>query len=250
MPGGLFLLLFSAAAEPPAPAVTISKRTPAYAYEFTWSQEARAIPALDKLLRDKARDSAVEFVASADEAYRAAKVDKDSWFPDAGYELNWSYETAGQSPRLLSLAGGWFTYTGGAHGIFGANTLLWDRATGQPIEIAQLFAKITEFALLHPAMCAALNKERAQKREGETLDTGFPGIDDAFNGCPKYEELTIWLGDEDRNGRFDRLNFAADPYVAGPYVEGSYEVALPVSQRLLDALAPEYRDSFEAQGRQ
>ena len=41
--------------------------------------------------------------------------------------------------------------------------------------------------------------------------------------------------------------FVASPYVAGPYVEGEYEVELPVTARLIEALRPEYRESFEAQ---
>jgi len=244
------LCLLLAVGEPPPPAVVIAKKAAAYSYEFGWSREAKLIPALDVLLRDKARNARGEFVADAEEAYREAKASKDGWFPEVGYELNWGYATAGQSARLLSLSGDWFTYTGGAHGLFGANALLWDRKANKPIEVADLFAKVTEFALLHPAMCAALNKQRAEKREGEALDTGFPGLDEAFNGCPKFDELTIWISDEDKNGRFDRFNFAADPYVAGPYVEGSYLVEVPVGKRLLRALRPEYRDSFEAQGPQ
>jgi len=237
----------AALADPP-PAVVIKKETAAYSYEFGWSREAKAVAALDQLLRAKAKDSIDEFTGEADQAYRESRKDQGGWFPDVGYQHHWSYETAGQSKRLLSLSGSWYSYTGGAHGIFGANALLWDRQSNKTIELADLFDKVTEFAMLHPAMCMGLNRHRAEKREGETLDTEYPALNKAFNGCPKYEELTIWVSDEDRDGRFDRFNFSADPYVAGPYVEGSYDVSLPVSKRLLRALRPEYRPSFEAQG--
>ncbi len=45
----------------------------------------------------------------------------------------------------------------------------------------------------------------------------------------------------------DEITFHADPYVAGPYAEGDYDIALPVTQAVIEALKPAYRSSFEAQ---
>ena len=39
----------------------------------------------------------------------------------------------------------------------------------------------------------------------------------------------------------------ADPYVAGPYVEGSYEIELPVTGDLTAAISSDFRESFEVQ---
>ena len=232
------------------PAVSIAKDTKTYQYDFSWSREAKAIPALDRKLRARAAEAAGEISAEATDPAREAKKDK-SWFPDVGYESKWDYKTAGQTSSLLSLSGDWFTYSGGAHGIFGASALLWDRAAGKEIALSALFERITELALLHPAMCAALAAERKTKREtDEKLDTSFDSIDEAFNGCPKFDEITTWVADEDKDGRFDTMMFAADPYVAGPYVEGMYEMRVPVTARMIAALKPAYRASFEVQGRQ
>lgn len=232
------------------PAVSIAKETKTFQYDFSWSREAQAIPALDRKLRAQAAEAAEEVSGDATEAAGAAKKD-GGWFPDTGYISNWDYKTAGQSSTLLSLSGDWFTYTGGAHGIFGANAILWDRAAGSQIELSDLFERVTELAILHPRMCEALKQERKTKRESdEKLDTSFDSIDEAFNGCPKFEELSAWLADEDKDGRFDTVMFAADPYVAGPYVEGTYEMRLPVTARMIGALKPVYRPSFEVQGRQ
>ncbi len=171
--------------------------------------------------------------------------------PDVGYQSNWDYKTAGQSSTLLSLSGDWFTYTGRAHGIFGATALLWDRAAVKEIELSDLFERVTELAMLHPRMCSALAAERKAKRESvEKLDTSFDSIDEAFNGCPTLDEVTAWLVDEDKEGRFDTVMFAADPYVAGPYVEGMYQMRVPISARMIAALKPAHRQSFEVQGRQ
>ena len=232
------------------PAVSIAKDTKTYQYDFSWSREAKAIPALDRKLRVRAVDDAAEVTADATEATREAKKD-GSWFPGVGYQSNWDYKTAGQSSTLLSLSGDWFSYTGGAHGMFGASALLWDRAAGKEIHLSELFEQVTELALLHPRMCAALKAERKAKRESdEKIDTSFDSIDEAFNGCPKFDEVTIWVADEDKDGRFDTMMFAADPYVAGPYVEGMYEMRVSITARMIAALKSAYRDSFEVQGRQ
>ena len=165
-----------------------------------------------------------------------------------GYQATWGYETAGQSPDLLSLAGDWYSFTGGAHGMYGSTALLWNRRAKREIEPIELFDTVTAFALLRPAMCAELNKERSKSREGEVkMDTGYAGLDDAFNGCPTNEELTVWIKDNDGNGRFDSFEFAADPYVAGPYSEGGYGMSVPVTAQLIASLKPEYRPSFEPQ---
>ena len=241
------LLLMLLQAEEPKPAVTIAKETKAYSYDFSWSQEAKQIAPLDSLLRKRVQESVDEIVGDAEEAYQDARKD-GRWFPETGYMSNWNFVTAGQSPALLSLAGEWFTYTGGAHGIFGATTLLWDRAATKEIPVSDLFEKVSEYALLHPAMCEALNRSRKEKRETEEkVDTNFDELDDAFNGCPKSDEVSSWIADADGDGLFDTMMFGADPYVAGPYVEGSYEMKVPVTQRLIAGLKPAYRTSFEAQ---
>ena len=43
---------------------------------------------------------------------------------------------------------------------------------------------------------------------------------------------------------FDRVGFLIAPYLAGPYVEGSYEVTLPLTPGLLATVKPQYRASF------
>lgn len=244
MIAALFLFTLTASEIKPD-TVSIAREDKAYHYSFEWPAEVADIPELDRSLRESAKAASDEFAANAVEAYRDAKANKDLWFPEVGYELTRSHETAGKSAALLSLAGSWYSFTGGAHGIYGASAILWDRQQKREIEIADLFQRVTEFVLMHPAMCTALNKDRAERRGGEKMDTGYDSLDDSFNGCPKYDELTIWISDEDKNGRFDTVNFAADPYVAGPYSEGSYLVGLPLSDRVIAAMKPQFRDSFE-----
>ena len=95
--------------------------------------------------------------------------------------------------------------------------------------------------MLTPRWCDALNKAREEKR-GEPVGGG--GM---FDECPKLDEISIIPTDKDGNSKFERLVLIADPYVAGPYVEGDYEIDLPVTGDLIAALRSDYRESFEAQ---
>jgi hypothetical protein len=85
-----------------------------------------------------------------------------------------------------------------------------------------------------------LNKQREEKRGAPV--TG----NDMFDECPKLDEIAIVPTDKDGNGHFERLILTASPYVAGPYVEGSYEIDLGVTVDVISALKSEYRASFEA----
>ncbi len=67
-----------------------------------------------------------------------------------------------------------------------------------------------------------------------------------MNSCPSIKELTLLLGST--NGRaIDRIGLIADPYVAGSYAEGTYEVTLPVTPAILKTVKPAYRSAFAVQ---
>ena len=55
--------------------------------------------------------------------------------------------------------------------------------------------------------------------------------------------ITLLLGSA-RGGRIDRIGLLADPYVAGSYAEGTYEVTLPVTPAIVRAVKPAYRTAF------
>ena len=67
-----------------------------------------------------------------------------------------------------------------------------------------------------------------------------------FDDCPALDEIAVIPVDSNADGRFDRLLLAASPYVAGPWVEGAYEVELDVTPDLVAGLKAEYRPSFAA----
>jgi hypothetical protein len=159
-------------------------------------------------------------------------------FPFNPYSQTTSITTAGQSQRLLSLKIDTYAFTGGAHGNSGTTALLWDRRLAKEISFNSLFRPNSGFiTAFRGPYCRALDTERAKRRQGEKL-----GAD--FDKCPAFSELALIPADSNHNGRFDHLLLIAAPYVAGPYVEGEYEISLPVNPVQTANLKPEYRSSF------
>lgn len=228
-------LLLTAAA--PAPrAVSIERVSATLEFTTSWPAEAATIPALDRHLR-----------AETEKAFRAARKEADAnlkmsreeelEFHKQSYLMAWS--SAGRSPQLLSLRSERFTFAGGAHPNTDYGALIWDLGKGRAIAPDSLFAVSGGLeAATRKAYCAALDAERFKRRQGVKLGG-------EYDECPKNSELAISPVDGDKDGRFDKLDFVASPYVAGAYAEGEYEVSLPVTRALITALKPAYRASFE-----
>ena len=218
--------------------VKIDRDSAALEFKYQWSSEAAAIPALNRKLKAKAATAYAEAIKFAREDQAASRQDKRP-FHQHSFGTNW--ETAGQTPRLLSLEAAIYTFTGGAHPNSNVAAELWDQRLGKPIKITDLFTRPASFAALtRAAYCKALDKERLERRGGEKFDG-------QFDECPKYSELVIAPRDREPDGRFEAFEFVAAPYTAGPYVEGEYGISVPVTGQLTAALKPQYRASFEVQ---
>ena len=222
----------------PAEAVLIEENSPALEFTFGWPADAAAIPALDRRFRQDLVKARAETSANAVADMRLAKGEGRE-FHRHSFSRTWS--TAGRSGRLLSLEVMTGFFTGGAHPNSGVDSLLWDRQAGREIGVADLFEPPTRFAELVSAdYCRALDAERLDRRQGEQLEGDFAQ-------CPSLSDLAIVPADADNDGRFESVRFVAAPYVAGPSAEGEYEIALPVTPRLVVAMKPGYRSSFEPQ---
>ena len=206
-------------------------------FHYGWSAEAAAVPQLVARFRNEMEKAEAELLAGA----KDDKASRDrQGFDFHGYMSSTEYETGGQSERLLSLRVDAGSFTGGAHGNHGTGSLLWDRQANREIKNTDLFANAANRdRLLIQRWCDALNKAREEKR-GEPVGGG--GM---FDDCPKLDEIAIVPTDKDKNGRFELLTLVASPYVAGPWVEGSYEIELPVTSDLIAGLKSDYRTGFE-----
>ena len=225
-------------AQPAAKAFAHDENNELIEFHYGWSAEAAAVPQLVERFRREMTKVKSELVAGAEED--KAMRDKQG-YEFHGHMSSTDHKTAGRSGRLLSLAGEVGTYTGGAHGNSGTFGILWDLSARKEIEVADLFTAASNMdRLLTQPWCDALNKAREEKRD-EPIGGGM------FDECPKLTEIAIIPADQNGNGKMDRLRLIADPYVAGPYAEGSYEIELPVTGDLAAAIRSDYRGSFEVQ---
>ena len=198
--------------------------------------EVGAVPELAALLRADADTARAEARKSALEDRASAKAEG---FEFHTHSLGIEWKVVTQTPRFLSLSNSFYTFTGGAHGNYGFAGLVWDRQARQRLAAIDLFVSkaALKAAVLKP-FCAGLDAERRKK--GMAKPEGgatFPRCVDPVS------EATIVLGSTTRRV-FNRIGFLMDPYVAGSYAEGAYEVTLPVTPAILAAVKPELRDAF------
>lgn len=205
-------------------------------FSYSWPKQVSAIPALAKTLteqRDKAlAEQKKEWKESVDE------FGSDGCVTCVMRDYSKTWEVVTDTPRFLSISSESYFYTGGAHGNSATGGMVWDRKAGASMDARQLFSSAGAFwGAAEAAYCSALNDERAERR-GRPVQP-----DDYGSECPKLEELTLLAGSS--NGKtFDRLGLIADPYVAGAYAEGPYEVTLSVTDAILGAVKAEYREFF------
>lgn len=221
--------------------VVLDSQTPLLDWHVSWPSEVSANPALVALIREPAEKAQAEYgkQAAADEAQR----EKDGFPWPAPYQYSVDVRVVGSAPRLLSLAREWSEYTGGAHPNHGTEGIIWDLDAGRKVEIGGLFrgGPATLDRLTRNSYCSALDAERKKRRGAAEMG----GAEDPFWACPKYAELQI-IPQGAARGALTILRFHADPYTAGPYAEGDYDIELPVTASILAALKPEYRLSFAA----
>jgi hypothetical protein len=217
-------------------ALKVSENTPLFSFDFAYPLEVAAIPELkERLDREMAR-SKTRLVDLAKEAEANAKK---QGFPYNAYAEGTNWQVVVNTPRFLSLSAAIYSYTGGAHPDSGTKTLVWDREAKRALSPLDFFTSAEALdETIRETYCAALDKERGQRRgpEGDK-------IEGEFGQCPPIKDLTVLLGSS--NGKkFNRLGLVADPYVAGPYAEGDYDITIPVTAQVLEVVRPAYRDVF------
>ncbi|AKH42409.1 hypothetical protein FHS61_000179 [Altererythrobacter atlanticus] len=218
-------------------ALTISEETDDYLFEYSYPSAAGNIPELAKLLDKRLERHKARLARDSAEARQEARSDG---FPYNKHSYSAEWKVVADLARWLSLSSQVSTYSGGAHGNYGFDSLVWDKQEKRAFDAAEMFESAAALdAALKETLCDALNRER-EKRRGEPVPENGDGL---FDQCISLEETTILVGS--RGGRkFDRVGVLIGPYVAGPYAEGSFEFTFPVDADLLKAVKPEYRDAF------
>lgn len=221
---------------PPSKPFAFKEAAGGLEFAYAYPAEAAAVPALvDKFARDMAATKA--------DALKMAKEDsasaKQSGYPFRPHSLETEWSVAADTPRFLALQSQTYVYTGGAHGMTGYDAVLWDKARKQESSVKALMTSPAALSTaIRDRFCAILDKQRAEKR-------GAPVVrgDDDFTQCIDPMEQVLVPTSKDGK-RIDGLTVVVGPYSAGPYAEGSYEVALPVDAAMRDAIKPDYREAF------
>lgn len=219
-----------------AQGVALSEETALFHFELAYPAQVAAIPALAAKIEADARTVQREMAAEA----RASKADAAANgypFNPHGYGAKW--QVVADLPAYLSLSNAFSAYSGGAHGMYGMEGLVWDKAKGRGLAPDALFRSPGQLgAAMGDALCAALDRARRARRGGEP-------VEGMFAECPGLDEATILVGSA--NGRtFDRITVYFGPYVAGPYAEGPYELDFPMTAAMLAEVRPAYRAAFSA----
>lgn len=206
-------------------------------FNYAWSAEATATPALARHLRGDLESSwrAAATTAHADRVLAQANKRK---FVGHQYSRRWT--TAGQSTRLISLSSNVLVFTGGAQPSRGADGLVWDRRQNKEVKATALFTSGDDLSrLVRAPFCDRLAAER-QRRLGVANGNG------GNMPCPGLDALAFVPSDRNGNRRFDEFRVIAPHGAAGAYAEGSYDLGIPVTAAMRAALKPLYRSSFEA----
>jgi hypothetical protein len=209
-----------------------------YSYRFAYPSVIARFPKLKAGVEKNRSDTLAEI-----------KNDAKSWLEDSSYrdntvnldrQIDWAQ--VANLPGYLSLTADDYRYDGGAHGNFGRRSTIWDKALSLQIAPIDMFTSKAAFdRLVQTEFCDKLDAERTLKREGEKVDRSQSG--DWTQACPSPSDLVVILGSSDGK-KFNRMAVYAAPYAAGPYVEGDYEINLPITAKLISIVKPEYKAAF------
>ncbi|WP_374409162.1 DUF4163 domain-containing protein [Pelagerythrobacter sp.] len=222
-------------------AKAVEEETDLYSFAYAYPAAVGALPELAAQFDKDVEDSKAKLIAESEDD-KASAAENDYPYRPHSFEREW--KVVANLPQYLSLTGDFSTYTGGAHGMYGRESLIWDKQADAGVAGIEMFRSAAALdSALGDKLCDALNAERG-KRRGEPVT---PATDDptGFESCQPVENATVIVGSS--NGQaFDRIGIWYGPYVAGPYAEGSFELNFPVDAAIVEAVKPEYREAFAA----
>jgi hypothetical protein len=218
-------------------ALAISNPASAFAPEdggfvYDYPTELSAYPKLVNVLETRKSERKAKFQEDVD----ALKGEQAANTLDS--QAHWKIKS--QTDRLIVLVSSNYIYSGGAHGMFWSDAILWDKAKQAEISLLDMFVDKDEAKkLILPSYCAMLDAERLGIR-GEPTPK-----DDLFGECvDPFEHGIAYPTNLGTNG-YLRIAFALPPYSAGPYVEGEYEFDIAAPSYITDQLKPEFKDLFQ-----
>ena len=227
-------------ARPAAPSAArhVKESTELYELDYAYPRSAAAIPALKAKFDAQINKLRGELLAEAKEEKEMSDPD----FVFRAHSRSYDWQVVTEIPGWLSLSTLASTYTGGAHPGYWFESVLWDKRAGQERKALDLFtSKEALSQVIRPAFCREIDRQREKKR-GEPVKRS---PDEMFSECLDPADYVVILGSSNHR-TFDRIGILVPPYEAGPYVEGEYEVTLPVNAAIVATVRPEFRASFNS----
>jgi hypothetical protein len=221
----------------PSGANDVKETNDLYSFAYTWPAAAGNIPPLAQRLESQLEKSKQELIDSANKGKEEAE---SNGFPYNTYYFSEKWKVVADLPKWLSLTGDFSTYTGGAHGNYGRETLVWDKKVGRGFPAIEMFTSPKALGdALGEKLCKALDAERAKRRKGQPKGESLAD----FDKCVGVNEATVLVGSS--NGKtFNRIAVWFGPYVAGPYAEGAYELNFGIDKAILATVKPAYQTAF------
>ncbi|NJM50174.1 MAG: DUF4163 domain-containing protein [Sphingomonadales bacterium] len=218
---------------------SVAEENDRYSFSYSYPDEAGRIAPLKSWLDGEMAKDKAALVEETDEASKDAKA---SGYEFRAYSYGTEWKRVANIPRFLSLSALVSSYSGGAHGIYGFESLLWDKNAGKRMKPLDLFTSTAAFtASIKTPFCKELDRQRAEKRGKGYEKSSITEFDE----CIDPTASTVILGSTDKQ-YFNKIGILIGPYSAGSYAEGDYEVTLPVTAAVLQAVKPEYRAVFKA----
>lgn len=212
-------------------------------FRYSWPKEAAEIAPLNALMRA----TGDKFAKETREGIKAEQsAANEAGYPFRGYNFVEDWSVVANLPALMVLESENYSYTGGAHGMTVVKALYWDKAAAKSIAVGDLFDVNALVAAVRTHFCKALDAQRAEKR-GAPVDANEQGGIPEFNQCVDPAKQTIIAASKGGKA-LDTIRFVIMPYEAGPYVEGIYDIALPVDAATLAAVKPGWKTSFSVGG--
>ena len=219
-----------------APASDVKEKNDLIEFAYSYPAAAAQVPGLAAWLDN---NRATQRDALVNAARRDQEAAKKEGFPYHAHSHLQKWQRVTQTRRFLSLSAEIETYMGGAHGMQGFDTLIWDRNHAKQIKPLDMFASGQAFdKAVNDDLCAAIERAKTARGVEWVRDN-----ESTFGKCPSASAQTVWLGSSD--GRYlDRLTIAIAPYEVGPYAEGSYKINLPMTQAIVEAVKPDFARDF------
>lgn len=221
--------------------ICLGRLDPGFAFSVVYPKSVEQSPALAEALRAEwsAALARIEGAARGRQAERAAAAGEPHRL---SYEAGWRIDA--DLPEIIAASGTISHYGGGAHGGIEYRAILIDPRRGRQIALADLFQpgffetdmlgfRLRGVRRVQAAFCRALTAAVRARRGDPVAQARCPAVE--------AQPVTLLCG---AGGRIDRMRALLNPYVAGSWAEGPYEIDFPVDAAMMAAIKRRFRPAF------